>query len=145
MQAGLRPALRTMRLSARRANSSATPNPIQNNEAVQKAVQSAQKAFDATSSTLKRVAGPVGERVQNSVGGEQGPKQELIPGPVIYSAKTFISMFKQVFKAEKLSFPTDLNTWVHTYASIWARGTSGKWWTETVKTGAWAGVGIAVG
>jgi F-type H+-transporting ATPase subunit g len=53
-------------------------------------------------------------------------------------------MFKQVFKAEKLQFPTDLNTWVHTYASIWARGTSGKWWTETVKTGAWAGVGIAV-
>lgn len=67
MHAGLRPALRTLRLTARRANSS-TP-PIQQNENVQKAVQSAQKAYDATASTLKRVAGPVGERVQNSVGG----------------------------------------------------------------------------
>ncbi|KAI9634531.1 uncharacterized protein MKK02DRAFT_16995 [Dioszegia hungarica] len=130
MQAGLRPVLRSMRLTARRANSS-TP-PTQQNESVQKAVQSAQNALNSTTATLKRVAGPVGERVQNSVG-----------GPIVFSVKTFASMFKQVFKAEKLSFPTDLNTWVHTYAQIWSRATSGKWWTQTVKTGAWAGLGIA--
>lgn len=68
MHAGLRPVLRTLRLTARRANSS-TP-PIQQNEQVKKAVESAQKVYDSGAATLKRVAGPVGERVNNSVGGE---------------------------------------------------------------------------
>jgi hypothetical protein len=49
-----------------------------------------------------------------------------------------------VYQAEKLYFPTDLHTWASAYAQIWARASNMKYWQEIAKTGAWAGVAVAV-
>lgn len=49
-----------------------------------------------------------------------------------------------MYQAEKLSFPTDLHAWASSYAQIWARASNLKYWQEIAKTGAWAGVAVAV-
>lgn len=64
--------------------------------------------------------------------------------PIVFNFKVFSSLCRQVYQAEKLYFPTNLNTWATAYAQVWSRAVNGKWWQETLKTGAWAAVGVAV-
>lgn len=63
----------------------------------------------------------------------------------MYNAKVFSSLCRQVYQAERLAPPLDLSTWANAYSHIWARGTKLSWWRETLKTGAWAGIAVAVG
>lgn len=63
----MRPTLRATRLAGRRLNSSSAP---QVNPQVQKAVESASRAYNQGAATIKRVAGPVGERIGSAMGGE---------------------------------------------------------------------------
>lgn len=65
--------------------------------------------------------------------------------PIVYNAKVFASLCRQVYQAEKLAPPTNLSTWASAYAHIWARGTNFGWWRETLRSGAWVGVGVVVG
>lgn len=64
----MRPQLfRPARALGRRLNStSASP---QTNPNVQKAVENAQKAYAQTAATLKKAAGPVGEKIGSALGG----------------------------------------------------------------------------
>lgn len=50
------------------SSSSSAPNPAQNPQ-VQKAVENAQKVLAQTSATVRRVAGPVGDKVGSALGG----------------------------------------------------------------------------
>lgn len=63
----MRPTLRATRLAGRRLNSSSAP---QVNPQVQKAVESASRAYAQGAAHVKRVAGPVGERIGSAMGGE---------------------------------------------------------------------------
>jgi len=68
----MRSAIRTLRQNAPRgarfnSSSSSAPNPQ-----VQKAVENAQKAFAQTQAAVSKVAGPVGQKVGNALGGECG-------------------------------------------------------------------------
>jgi len=58
----MRPTLRATRLAGRRMNSSSAPQ-------VQKAVEAASKAYAQSAATVKRVAGPVGEKIGGALGG----------------------------------------------------------------------------
>jgi hypothetical protein len=62
----MRPTLRATRLAGRRMNSSSAP---QVNPQVQKAVEAASKAYAQSAATVKRVAGPVGEKIGGALGG----------------------------------------------------------------------------
>jgi hypothetical protein len=63
----MRATLRTTRLAGRRMNSSSAP---QVNPQVQKAVEAASKAYAQSAATVKRVAGPVGEKIGGALGGK---------------------------------------------------------------------------
>jgi hypothetical protein len=52
----------------RRAASSSAPQP--QNQQVQQAVESAQKVYDAAAATVKRVGGPIGEKISGALGGK---------------------------------------------------------------------------
>lgn len=62
----MRPTLRATRLAGRRMNSSSAP---QVNPQVQKAVEAASKAYNTGAAHVKRVAGPVGEKLGGALGG----------------------------------------------------------------------------
>jgi len=62
----MRATLRATRLAGRRMNSSSAP---QVNPQVQKAVEAASKAYAQSAATVKRVAGPVGEKIGGALGG----------------------------------------------------------------------------
>lgn len=64
--------------------------------------------------------------------------------PLIFNFKVAGSLLRQVYQAEKLAFPTSLNTWARAYAEIYGKASHGAWWKETLKNGTWAGVGVAV-
>lgn len=68
----MRATLRTTRLAGRRMNSSSAP---QVNPQVQKAVEAASKAYAQSAATVKRVAGPVGEKIGGALGGRSYPGQ----------------------------------------------------------------------
>ncbi|KAK1927887.1 mitochondrial ATP synthase g subunit-domain-containing protein [Papiliotrema laurentii] len=126
--------LRQSGLRGVRFNSSSSSNPAQNPQ-VQKAVENAQKALAQTSAAVRRVAGPVGDKVGNALGGYREP--------LVYNAKVAGSLLRQVYQAEKLAFPTSLSTWARAYAEIYGKASHAGWWKETLKNGTWAGVGIA--
>ncbi|KAK8865683.1 hypothetical protein IAR55_000828 [Kwoniella newhampshirensis] len=125
----------TARVFGRRFNSSSSSSSPLNNPNVQKAVEGAQKAYAQSAATVKRVAGPLGERV----GGLLGAYRE----PVVYNAKVVSSLAKQVYKAEKLAPPLELSTWARAYSQIYSRAANVGFWKETLRTGAWAGLGVA--
>ncbi|WVR05648.1 hypothetical protein IAU60_002670 [Kwoniella sp. DSM 27419] len=128
---------RATRLAGRRYNSSSSsssPSPL-NNPNVQKAVEGAQKAYAQGAATVKKVAGPLGERVGSALGGYREP--------LVYNAKVASSLARQVWQAEKLAPPLDAHTWARAYAQIWGKATNGGYWRDLLKTGAWAGLGVA--
>nr|ODO02713.1 phenylalanine-tRNA ligase, beta subunit [Cryptococcus depauperatus CBS 7855] len=125
--------LRTARVAGRRLNSTST-NPA-NNPNVQKAVESAQKAYASTATTVKKITGPVGEKIGGALGGYREP--------LVYNSKVVTSIFKQVYQAEKLAPPLDLSTWAHAYSQIYARAINAGWWKNVLRTGAWVGLGVA--
>ncbi|WVW80350.1 hypothetical protein I302_102330 [Kwoniella bestiolae CBS 10118] len=131
--------VRATRLVGRRFNSSSSSSsssssPL-NNPNVQKAVEGAQKAYTQTAATVKKVAGPLGERVGSALGGYREP--------LVYNSKVVASVAKQVWQAEKLSPPLDSATWARAYSQIYSRATNGGYWRDLLKTGAWAGLGVA--
>ncbi|OWZ34505.1 F-type H+-transporting ATPase subunit G [Cryptococcus neoformans AD2-60a] len=130
----MRPQLfRPVRTLGRRLNSSsASP---QTNPNVQKAVENAQKAYAQTAATLKKAAGPVGEKIGGALGGYREP--------VVYNSKVFASICRQVWQAEKLSPPLELATWARAYSEIYSKAVNGGYWKNVLKTGAWAGLGVA--
>ncbi|OCF31908.1 F-type H+-transporting ATPase subunit G [Kwoniella heveanensis CBS 569] len=132
---------RVTRLAGRRFNSSSSSSsssssgsPL-NNPNVQKAVEGAQKAYAQSAATVKKVAGPLGERVGSALGGYREP--------LVYNAKVASSLARQVWQAEKLAPPLDASTWARAYSEIWAKGTNGGYWKNLLKTGGWAGLGVA--
>ena len=65
----MRHLLRPLRQTAgRRFNSSSAGS--SSNPQMQKAVDGAQRAYAQTATTMKKVAGPIGDRVGNALGGE---------------------------------------------------------------------------
>ena len=66
------PTFRPRLLVSRRFASSSTPSPSQNPQ-VQKAVEGAQRVYQQGTDTVKRLAGPLGERVGNTLGGQCFP------------------------------------------------------------------------
>lgn len=64
--------------------------------------------------------------------------------PIVYNSKVFASICRQVWQAEKLSPPRDLATWARAYSEIYAKAVNGGYWKNVLKTGAWAGLGVAV-
>jgi F-type H+-transporting ATPase subunit g len=62
----------------------------------------------------------------------------------VYNAKVVSSLARQVYQAERMAFPTELNTWTTAYAQIWARATNRSFWRDVLRTGAWAGLAVAV-
>ncbi|ODO07298.1 F-type H+-transporting ATPase subunit G [Cryptococcus wingfieldii CBS 7118] len=128
----MRPQLaQAARLAGKRFNSTSAQNPN-----VQKAVESANKAYAQTAATVKKVAGPVGEKIGASLGAYREP--------IVYNSKVVASIAKQVYQAEKLAPPLDLNTWARAYSEIYHKATNGGYWSTLLKTGAWAGLGVAV-
>ncbi|ORY24669.1 mitochondrial ATP synthase g subunit-domain-containing protein [Naematelia encephala] len=121
------------RIVGRRFNS--TSSSPASNPQVQKALEAAQKAYHQTSATVKRVAGPVGDRLGSALGGYRDP--------VVYNAKVFASLCRQVYKAEGLAPPLDISTWANAYSHIFARATKPSFYREALQTGAWAGLGVA--
>ncbi|WVQ85297.1 hypothetical protein IAT38_007462 [Cryptococcus sp. DSM 104549] len=131
----MRPQLaRTARIAGRRLNSTSAQSPLDNPN-VKKAVEGAQKAYAQGAATVKRVAGPLGERVGGALGGYREP--------LVYNAKVVTSIARQVWQAEKLAPPLDAATWARAYSQIWSRAVSGAWWKQVLKTGAWVGLGVA--
>ena len=63
------PSIRPRLVISRRFASSSTPSPSQNPQ-VQKAVEGAQRVYQQGTDTVKRLAGPLGERVGNALGGQ---------------------------------------------------------------------------
>ncbi|WRT65901.1 uncharacterized protein IL334_002852 [Kwoniella shivajii] len=129
--------VRATRLVGRRFNSSSsssTSSPL-NNPNVQKAVEGAQKAYTQTAATVKKVAGPLGDRVGSALGGYREP--------LVYNSKVVASVAKQVWQAEKLAPPLDAATWARAYSQIWSRATNGGYWRNLLKTGGWASLGVA--
>lgn len=84
---------------------------------------------------MKKAAGPVGEKIGGALGGYREP--------VVYNSKVFASICRQVWQAEKLSPPLDLATWARAYSEIYAKASNGGYWKNVLKTGAWAGLGVA--
>ncbi|KAL1405088.1 hypothetical protein Q8F55_008711 [Vanrija albida] len=117
------------RVAGRRANST------QANPQVQKAVQQASQLYNQGAQTVKRVAGPVGDRVGSLLGAYRAP--------LTYNWNVFTSLVRQVYKAEKLAPPTHLSQWATAYANIWARASSPAWWRSALESGEWAKVAIA--
>ncbi|KAL7423682.1 hypothetical protein Q5752_001264 [Cryptotrichosporon argae] len=106
----------------------------QANPQVQRAVDGASKAYEQGAAAVRRVAGPVGDRVGSMLGAYRAP--------LTYNAKVFASLLRQVYVRESLAFPTSLSTWAHAYASLWARGTSPAFWRGALQSGAWAGLAV---
>lgn len=66
----MRAVLRSRLAVPRRFNSTSTPSPMQNPQ-VKKAVEGAQRMYQQGADVVKRVAGPVGDRVAGAFGGEK--------------------------------------------------------------------------
>ncbi|KAK4683774.1 F-type H+-transporting ATPase subunit g, partial [Tremellales sp. Uapishka_1] len=123
---------RTAKLAGRRFNST-TSSPLDHPQ-VKKAVEASQKAYQQSAETVKRVAGPLGERVGGMLGGYRDP--------LVYNSKVFASICRQVYKTEKLAPPVHLSQWTSAYSSIYSRAVNINWWRETVRSGAWVGVAV---
>lgn len=81
-------------------------------------------------------AGDIQIRALNSASGYREP--------VVYNSKVFASICRQVWQAEKLSPPLELATWARAYSEIYSKAVNGGYWKNLLKTGAWAGLGVAV-
>ncbi|GFZ43293.1 hypothetical protein JCM24511_01012 [Saitozyma sp. JCM 24511] len=134
MRSALRPTLRAARAVARRNASSQSSSPLDNPN-VQKAVEGAQKAYEQGAATVRRVAGPIGDRVGSALGSYREP--------IVYNAKVAASLARQVYQAERLAPPTKLHDWATAYAQIWSRASNINFWRDVLKTGAWAGLAVA--
>lgn len=61
-----------------------------------------------------------------------------------YNAQVFGSFWRQVYQAERLAPPLDAHTWTTAYSKLFHNATRASYWQGIAKSGAWAGVGIAV-
>ena len=64
--------------------------------------------------------------------------------PLVYNFKVFTSLARQVYIAEKLAPPTNLNTWINAYTKIWSSAVSPNYWKGIAQNGQWAKVGVYV-
>jgi F-type H+-transporting ATPase subunit g len=62
----------------------------------------------------------------------------------MYNAQVVSSLARQVYKTEKLAFPTDIGSWARAYSQIYSKASNAGYWKDLLKTGAWAATGIVV-
>jgi hypothetical protein len=62
----------------------------------------------------------------------------------VYNFKVLTSLARQVYIAEKLAPPTNLNTWINAYTKIWSSAVSPNYWKSIAQNGQWAKVGVYV-
>jgi len=108
---------------------------------VEQAQKTAQNAYNAASKhagsafeSAKKAAGPIGERLGSMLGSYRGP--------IVYKLAVAREFLKQVYVAERLQPPMNLQVWVDAYSTLAKRARDLSYWKGILNNGEWKKVGI---
>ncbi|EJT45422.1 hypothetical protein A1Q2_05383 [Trichosporon asahii var. asahii CBS 8904] len=105
-----------------------------NSPKAQEVSQKANELFESGAQAVRKVTGPIGDKVGNALGSYKQPLQ--------YNWQVFKSLVKQVYQAEKLAPPTHLSQWTSAYSEIFHKAASKQWWSQVLSSGSWAKLAV---